>query len=160
MESLLKNFDLVPFDVAMIMVSAVLFVVLWKTLGQFLFAPYLELVEAREAATVGAEDTAKADRERAQVITEQYEEQLMATRVAAMEKKLAALTKAKAEAAGIVEKSEDASQELLRSVRWEMAKKLDELRGQAFGDIDKLADMIVERVKNPAAGISDPSRRS
>ena len=160
MESLLKNFDLVPFDVVMIVVSAVLFVVLWKTLGQVLFAPYLQLVEAREAATVGAEDTAKANHERAEALTAQYEEQLMAARVAAMEKKLSALAKAKAEAAAVVEKSEGAGQELLRSVRWEMAKKLDELRGQAFGETDKLADMIVERVKNPVAKISDSSRRS
>ncbi|MBN8548543.1 MAG: hypothetical protein J0M12_04430 [Deltaproteobacteria bacterium] len=160
MESILKNFDLVPFDVVMIVVSAVLFVILWKTLGQALFAPYMSLLEAREAATVGAEDTAKSDLERAEALTAQYEEQLMAARVAAMEKKLAAINKAKAEASGIVEKSEGAAQELLRSVRWEMAKKLDELRGQAFGDTDKLADMIVERVKNPAARISDSSKRS
>lgn len=144
----------------MIAVSAVLFVVLWKTLGKVLFAPYLELVEAREAATVGAEDAAKSDHQRALDVTAQYEEQLMAARVAAMEKKLAALTIARSEASAIVEKAEGDSQELLRSVRWEMAKKLDELRSKAFGDIDALADMIVQRVKNPSAKISESSKRS
>jgi F0F1-type ATP synthase membrane subunit b/b' len=150
MESFLKNFDLVPFDVVMIAVCAILFVVLWKTLGKVLFAPYLELVEAREAATVGAEDGAKSDQARAQAITEEYEGKLMAARVAAMEKKLAAITKAKSEADSLVGKAEDGAQEMMRTIRWEMAKKMDEMRSKAFSDIDGLADMIVERVKNPA----------
>lgn len=160
MESLLKNFDLVPMDALMIAVCAVLFVVFYKTLGKVLFAPYLELIEAREAATVGAEDAAKADQQRAVEVTAQYEEQLMAARVAAMEKKIAALTTARKEASTIVEKAEGAAQELVRSVRWEMAKKLDELRGKAISDVDALADMIVQRVKNPSAKTSDSSRHS
>ena len=150
MSEILKSFDLVPLDAIMIAVSAALFVVLWKTLGKALFEPYVALVEARESATIGANDTAYAERAKASALYEDYEQKLMSARVAAMEKKLSAISKAKEEADGLVEKAEDAAQELVRSVRWEMAKSVDELRTKAFGEVDALADMIVSRVKNPA----------
>ncbi len=155
MAEILKNFDLNLLDAQMIAVCAVLFVVLWKTLGKVLFGPYLTLVEARERATVGASDTAQAELAKAKAISEDYEQKLMTARVAAMEKKLAAVSKAKSEADSIVEKAEDNAQELVRSVRWEMAKKVDELRTKAFGEVDALSDMIVNRVKNPTTRRGD-----
>lgn len=160
MAEFLKNFDLVPFDVLMIVVCAVLFLGLWKFLDKVLFGPYLGLIEAREKLTIGAGDTATAERAKAKSLTEEYEQKLMAARVSAMEKKLGAISKAKTEADSIVEKSEHSSQELLRSVRWEMAKKIDEMRGKAFGEVDSLVDMIVNRVKSPVTRREDPGNPS
>jgi F-type H+-transporting ATPase subunit b len=159
MENLLKNFDVVPFDVVMIIASAALFVVLYRTMGKFVFGPYLDLIESRERATIGAEGAAATEREQAQTIEKEYQDRLMAARVSAMEKKIANLNSAKAEADAVVEKAEGSAQELLRSVRWEMARQIDETRNKTHADVDSLAEMIVERVKNPSPKASGSNSR-
>lgn len=151
MESFLKNFDLVPFDVVMICACALLFVVFWQVLSRVLWQPYLALVEARERATVGAQTGASDARARASELRQQFDEKIGNARIAAMEKKLSVLESAKKEAHLIVEKAEGDAQEHVRSVRWEIGSKMEDFQRRAASEVDGLAKIIVERVKSTKA---------
>ncbi|MBX7142947.1 MAG: hypothetical protein K1X79_00700 [Oligoflexia bacterium] len=154
MESLLKNFDLVPLDALMILVSAVLFVILWRTLAQVLFNPYIRLIEARERATVGATEGAQSDRQKAEAVTQQYEQQLLNARIAAMQGKLAVVDNAKAQAAQVIEKAEGQAQEDVRSVRWQIANQRESIKTKSLSQVQTLADLIIARVKNPITKVN------
>lgn len=147
MEAFLKNFDLVPLDVLMIVVCSVAFVVFWQVLSQVLWKPYLQLIDAREKATVGAQEGAHEDRARAEELKRQYEEKVGAARVAAMEKKFSLLENAKREAHTLVEKAEGEAQEHVRAVRWEIGSKMEDFQKRAAQEVEGLSRIIVERAK-------------
>ena len=147
---ILKNFDLVPFDVLMIGVGAALFVVLWRVLARVFFIPYLTLVEAREQATSGADLAAGDMRKRAEQIRRNYENRITAARVEAVKEKLDAVQAAKREAARILDKAEGQAQETLRSARWDMGRKIGELRTEILREADRIAGQIVDKLMRPA----------
>jgi F0F1-type ATP synthase membrane subunit b/b' len=152
--SILKNFDLVPFDVLMIAIWAVLFVLLWQVLGRFFFAPFLALTEAREAATTGAESGALEVRSRAEETRQEYDRKIVDARVHALKQKMELVQAAKDLAAKILDKAEAESQEILRAERWEIAQKVDSLRLEAFREADQMASLLVEKLKRPATPIT------
>lgn len=154
MESFLKNFDLVPLDLAMILVCALLFVCLWRALGAVLFNPYIRLIEARERATIGATEGANSDRQKAENLMQQYEQQLMNARIAAVQAKLAVVDNAKAQAGQIIEKAEAKAQEEVRSVRWELASQKDSIKSKSLAQVQALADVILTRVRNPVSKVN------
>ncbi len=148
-ESILNNFDLVPFDVLMIAIWALLFVSMWKILGRVFFAPYLALVEARESATTGAEDSAATVRASAEQVRQTYADRLGQARVQAVTQRLAVVSEAKLKAAKILEIAEGDAQETLRAARWETAQKIDALRTEAFRDADRMAEQITQKLLKP-----------
>jgi len=156
METILRNFDLVPFDLAMIAVGAVLFVGLWQVLKVALFQPYLSLIEAREAATVGAEARARANDEKAANLLKDYEDKLMEERVAALKVKTEALIKAKAEAVRIIKHAEGEAQLHLEKVRQEIVKELATLEQSRAVQAEALGVMMADKVKRLLAS-PDPA---
>ena len=147
MESILKNFDLVPLDALMIIVCALLFVVFWKALTVSLWQPYMNLIEARESATIGAQDGASTSRQQAVDLLNKFEENIGSARISAMEKKLSMLEKAKKEAHTIIEKAEGEAAESVRAVRWQIENSREEVQRRANQEIDGLARSIAERVR-------------
>lgn len=148
MEDILRNFDLVPFDLVMIGVGAVLFVTLWQALQAVLFKPYLSLVEAREAATSGTETRARLDEEKAASLLRDYEEKLTGERIAALRVKLDSVSKAKAEAARLVERAEGEARMRLEKTRQEISREAMELQRSSLLQVEAIADLIVQRVKD------------
>jgi F0F1-type ATP synthase membrane subunit b/b' len=151
MEAFLKNFDLVPLDVLMALVDALLFVVLWKLLQRTLFDPYLKLIEAREAATVKAEEQAASLTEKSDILSLEYERQLTEVRVAALKEKLKALDQAKAQASKVIEQAETKAQEHIRSVRLEIDKEVRDLKSSAEAEVQSIAALLAERVQKVAS---------
>ena len=143
----LKIFDLVPGDLPMIGLGALMVLVLIGLLNNSLFKPYLSLLEAREAATAGAEHAAEATLKEARAKNEEYGAKLMAARVAAMQKKLARVSDARTQAAKLVESAEADGQEIVRKVRWDLAQQVDSLRSSTFKDADAMAVSIASKLQ-------------
>ena len=64
-----------------------------------------------------------------------------------MKKKLATLASARTEASAIADKAEGSAQEEIRKVRWDLASRMDELRGGASKEVDAMVESIVKRIK-------------
>jgi F0F1-type ATP synthase membrane subunit b/b' len=150
MVEILKKFSLEPLDIPMILISALLFVALWKILDKKLFSPYLALLDARDSLTTGAADSARELLQKAETLTNEYNGRIVQTRVEAMKLKLEAVNAAKAEAQSITEQAEGEAQELIRNARWETAQKITALREEAFREADRMADAIVQKLAAPA----------
>ncbi|RIL10754.1 MAG: hypothetical protein DCC75_03695 [Proteobacteria bacterium] len=152
MEDLLKSFDLVPNDLAMIIFGAILFYALIRLLEKALFTPYVDLIEAREQATSGAEKTAKSNAQEAERTMTGYQARITDERVEAMRKKLSMLAAAKAEAAKIVEQAEAEAAEEIKKVRKDAADKLEALREASRREAENLAGAVLDRLKGAHTG--------
>lgn len=153
MEATLKLLDLVPFDVVMIVSCALLFLVFWLVMEKCFFIPYLSLLEAREKATLGAEESAESGMKKVENLKADYESKLMQVRVLAIERKIATLENAKREAAQMLEKAEGDAQEQVRTVRWDLANKMTQLRQQAQLQVASVAELICSKAKKPATAL-------
>jgi F0F1-type ATP synthase membrane subunit b/b' len=151
MEEILKKFDLVPADVTMIVVGALLFVLFWKTFGKLVIVPFAELVAARERATIGADEAAHELHEKAKTLSEQYENRLTEERVKSLRVKFDAVANAKAAAAKVVAEAEAKAQEQTKSARAEIATQLHTLRSQALRETESVAQAMADKAKSAFA---------
>lgn len=149
MEELLKTFDLVPIDLAMILTGAVLFVVLWQLLGPLVFKPFLALIEAREAATLGAGDQARRDLAESERVTNHYRAMIDDARAEATRAKLVVVDRAKTEADQIVATAEKEARERIELARAETEKHAEALSRNLDADVDTLAQDLVARLLEP-----------
>lgn len=147
MEKILKTFDLTVLDLQMIIVWALVFVVLWRSLSRFFVRPYLKLVEAREAATVAARETAAELNKAADELKEEYDRRLSAERARFQQHKQEALDRAKAEADSIVETAERESRHYRDTFRTELKSGLEELKVQSAAQIGAIAALLVEKLR-------------
>ena len=134
-------------DLVMIVVGAILFVALVIALNAVLFKPFLQLLEAREAATSGAVAGALSIVDQTKRLRAQYDEHVQQARVRAMQQKNETLLLAKAEAAKIVEKADLESQELVRNARWANAQKAEKVRAEIKTHVDTLAQTLITRIE-------------
>ena len=148
MEEILKKFDLVPADVTMILVGALLFVVFWKTFGKLVIVPFAELVAAREQATIGADETAHELHQKARSLSDQYESRLTEERIKSLKVKFDAVAAAKASAAHIIAEAEAKAQEQTKNARAEIASQLHVLRTQALRETEGVAQAMAEKAKS------------
>lgn len=146
-EQLLKTFDLTNTDALMIPFGAIFFFLLYKFLAAKLFLPFMKLVEAREGATTGAEESATQSSKKAAEILSEYELALRDSRARVMEERDRVVGIAKKEASQFLDKARDEAEEILRSARWEMASSLDALKKSALAEGDRLVEAVVEKVK-------------
>ncbi len=149
MEALLKTFDLTPVDGYMILVVAVLFVLLWRTLDRVLFTPYLNLIDAREQATVGVEAEAQKAYVKAEVGAQEYEGKIGEARRIAMEKKLVVLDSAKKEADSIVEAAENQAEKIILAAREQTKRDAEAAKKSAFVTAEALAVEMTAKLRTP-----------
>lgn len=148
MEEILKKFDLVPTDLYMIVAGALLFVVFWRTFGKLVVQPFATLIEAREQATVGADETANSKRAKAGELVASYEARITDERVKAMRIKFEAVNQAKTAAAKVVADAESVAQEKVKKARAETEKQLQTLRQQALREADGLAQIMADKARS------------
>ena len=157
MADLLKLFDLVPRDVPMILICAILFVALWKVLGRVLFDPYLNLIEAREAATQGAQGLSHDKLKQADTLLEEYNSKLSDHRQRLIQDKLSKTLAAKAEADKLIHKTEDEARAKLSATKEEIKQQEIRARQDLNQQAAALAEIIVRKLKTPT---TDIERRS
>jgi F0F1-type ATP synthase membrane subunit b/b' len=146
MEELLKNFDLVPMDVPMILLGSVLFIVLWSTLKRALFDPYLKIVELREGMTSGASTTAVEMRAAATKAEEAAAQKIMEARVQVHKERLAAITAAQKSASQVLVDAETKAQEIVRGSRWQLEQSTAAMRSEAHKEVGSLVKLVLQKI--------------
>lgn len=153
-KSICDLFTITPFDALMaFIVFPLIFVAIWKLLEKVLFGPYIELFEAREAATSGAGATSTDQIQRAEKLEKQYEEELIQIRANAMSAKFATVQEATGKAAQTIGAAEDEAHRQQQEAREASARSLEDLREQAFRGADELVEGIVSVLKQPPAAV-------
>lgn len=145
-EKILQILDLTVADVQMIALGTVIFYIFLKYLDRSLFAPYMKLVDAREASTVGASEAAGKITRDAEIATAKYEEQLAAARKAAMHNKSVKVAEARAAADQIVHSAEGEAEEFVRAAKLEGAKHIETNRAVIQAEAQNLSSLIVDRI--------------
>jgi F0F1-type ATP synthase membrane subunit b/b' len=143
-----NTFDLQMIDVFMIFASAILFIGFWQLVSNRVFNPFLRLIAAREAATVGALLAADKIEHQALELHRSTEARILEARIAAMELKLAELNRAKQAAATIIEKAEHVAQESVRQVRWDLMTNLDANRKDVMREAEILAESLIAKIEH------------
>lgn len=141
-----KLFDLVTNDIVMIGVCGVSFCVFWILMTKWFFEPYIELFEAREKATVGAEADFQAKEEEANRVMEKYEELVLQARTQAMKKKLAILADSKQKAQKIIEEAQGQAQQMLAEARKQISEEKSSLSNVAKQEAETLASAVVSKI--------------
>lgn len=145
MEEVFKKFDLVPQDLQVILIMAVVFAFYWKLLGSVVIKRYLNLFEAREKHTVGATEGAQENHAAAARLLEEYERQLVLERTAVLKSLEPQIIAAKAEAAKIIESAEAEARALLESNKNTIAEEKKILLSSLESESESLARQISEQ---------------
>lgn len=127
------------------LVSGFTFLGIWAFLGNKLFRPYLEVVEQRETATVGAEARAVELRRETQRIQAEIEEQLRQARVEGIKRRDAQVDEAKKNAAAVLERVSSQAGERLKSAHAEIAELRRAAEREVESESQKLAALVCER---------------
>lgn len=156
METILTFLNLTNLDAEMIPVGVVLFTIFVFSLGRFVVAPFVALVEAREEATEGAERSAQSNIDEAEIIERNYESQIIEERIASEKAKAQQIAKAKTEAARIIERAESQAREQARRSKEELEEYVSGLRKAAMQEAANLSRLMVEKAKSTAASSTQP----
>jgi F0F1-type ATP synthase membrane subunit b/b' len=135
----------------MILVWAIVFVGFWKLIDKYLFSPYLRLVEAREEGTSGALSKARDTEAKAEILLKEYESRIIEERIHAMKIKLSKLSDAKKKASEIVERAQNEAEEYVKNARSKVTASIASIKQESFQDVDKMSDMIVQRIREGRA---------
>jgi len=152
MDAILKNFSLLPADVPMIFIGMILFFLFCHLFGRKVVAPYIQLLEAREAASEGALYEAAADRRVADELRRAFEAKILETRTAATAEKLKILDAAKKDGARLIENAEIQARQILDSERAALSRAREEARREARNLEEGLVDLLLKKLEIRQSG--------
>ena len=147
MKEFLKTFDLTQTDAIMIVVWLFAFVVIWKLLAQYFFLPYLKLIEAREAASSGANDLAQEKNKKADQLQKDYEKRLLEEKVKVLNVRTQQLTAAKREAQTILESAEKEAQAFTAKSRDELKTRMASVTRNVPTEAEALANLLIDKIR-------------
>ncbi len=148
MDEFLKKLDLLPEDLRSILIMTVVFAVFWKVIGKSVIQKHLDLFEARERSTVGAESNAEENLVAAQRLSDECEKTLISERATILKSLDPKISAAKAEAAKLVAAAEEKAHAALQKTREELAQESSQLFSSLEARSDELAQQIAERALN------------
>jgi F0F1-type ATP synthase membrane subunit b/b' len=141
--------------------TPIFFFVFWRLMAKVVFAPFIGLAEAREAATTGAQDEADAYVREAQERANTLEEALFSARAKAVEQRSRKVSEAAQEAQGILASAENDAKELLKNARAETEQLSKRLREDLFSKSDELVEQTVKALTVvPSPASSKPTQVS
>jgi F0F1-type ATP synthase membrane subunit b/b' len=146
MEEVLKKLDLVPQDLKMILIMAVVFAVFWRVIGRGIIQKYLDLFEAREKNTTGATSNAEENLATAQKLLEECEKKLLAERAAILKSLEPKLVAARDSAAQIVAEAEAKVASALVASR----KSLEVERAELFSSLESKSEELAQHISDSA----------
>ena len=130
----------------MIVVWAVFFIALWQILSALCWRPLLALVEAREAATVGASHRVKTLNDEAEELAHAYENEILKARMEGVRAKSAVIQDAKTKAQSHVSAAEHAAMLAGKNAAQEMTKKSAEIEKQLEAQIATLSEQAMAKM--------------
>lgn len=139
---------LTPTDLIFIPVGSFLFFVFWKLMENAVFDPFLELHEAREAATEGSQEAAQQKLAEATRLENEAEDQLNLARRDAVQGKMSKVAEMKKEAAEIIADAENQAMQYSEQAIKEAADKIIKLKAELETQAGYLASDVVEKLKS------------
>ncbi|WKZ57664.1 MAG: ATP synthase F0 subunit B [Bdellovibrionota bacterium] len=146
MEGFLKIFDLTPEDGRMILVCAVLFAIFIRLLSKSLFAPFVALLDARDAASSGALSEAANAEQEAQEIDKQREHKIAVARAEFVKRKMDRIAQAKKEAEELVRQAEHQAQAFTEESRSRIQAASRDLEQQLERNRAMLVQATVQQI--------------
>jgi F-type H+-transporting ATPase subunit b len=137
--------SLTPSDVKMIPVGTALFFVYWQLADRLLFQPFLRVINEREAMTSGASSAAHDTLKEAEQLLTDYDDQILAARVDAMQKKQVALNDCASWSREELAKAANQAQAQIASSRASLAEELKKTQSTMAASISALANDIVAK---------------
>lgn len=125
-----------------IVFSAILFLVLWNLVGVRCFKPFFEMLEQREAKTVGDERRAKEIKETTVRVEHEIELELHNARVAGVKEREERLQVAKSKAQEITTEASESAQQELAAGRAE----IEQLKNKARRDLEQEASGLAKNL--------------
>lgn len=151
MEAALKIFDMTPTDLYMILVVGALFIVLWQILDKVLFGPYLNLIAAREQATIGVEEEAQRTYVKAEVGIRDYETKVAEARKVAMQKKMAVIDDTKKQVDSILNAAKEQAANITAEAKSKLWSEAESSRRSVLAQAHSLAGEMVAKLKTAPA---------
>ncbi len=148
MEAILKKFSLLPADIPMILIGMVLFYLFCRIFGRKVIAPYIQLIETREAASEGALNEAAANRRSAEELRARFEARIAEARTAATLEKLKTLDAAKKDAARLLENAEAQARHVLDGERAALARAHQDVRRDVRGMEESLVNLLLGKLES------------
>jgi len=145
MKAFLENFDLVPLDVPMILLGAVLFFFFCKLFGKYVVSPYVRLVEIREAASEGAIEEASADLRAAAELQRDFDLKISQARAQAKVEKASILDAAKRDGAKLVDTADFQARQLLESERAALKQMVKDAQMALHGNEETLVSLVLKK---------------
>ena len=148
-----SGLDLVLPDFAELLWGAVGFLLLMAILYKFVFPSMTKMLDERGAKIQGQMEEAESERQKAEQLRRQYEEQLAATRAEGNTIVEEARQQAERVRADVLAKAEEEAQAIRERARTDVAAErgriVQDLRGQVATLSVELAGKIVQRELNP-----------
>ncbi len=142
-----KTFDLTISDVRMILLFTLVFPVILKSLQNSIFKPFLRLIEAREAATLGAAQMIQDLRQQHDDLRQQLESKLAATRLTALQKKGERLKEVRQQASQKVLAAENSAKATVSAEREKIKLEFQTLQEGLVAQNSSLAEALVEKIR-------------
>jgi F0F1-type ATP synthase membrane subunit b/b' len=146
MAELLKTFDLTTQDATMILVWAGFFLVFWQILSTLCWTPLLKLVEAREAATVGASQRVEHLVREREELERTFDNEILKARIEGAKVKSAIVSGAKAEAQLAISRAEQAASLAKRNAAEEMASESRKVEQELEREISALSQNALAKM--------------
>ncbi len=131
--------------IAMVTISAAVFILLWQIVGSVFFKPYLAMLIERRERTVGDEGAADAALRQTEETEKAIDEALTNARNKALIRREAQLADAKSQASKIVSKAQELADKELANARLEIEKLVEDSRREMGPEIEVLSQQLIKK---------------
>lgn len=121
------------------------FVILFAILYFLLYKPVRNFMDKRKAAYQEMDDQANQNKQEAEELKAQYEQQLASADAEIAEKKQAAITAAEARAKGIEQKAQEEAADIISKAKCQAESERDRIVGEAGDTITEMAKEAAEK---------------
>lgn len=121
------------------------FVILFAILYFLLYKPVRNFMDKRKAAYQEMDDQANQNKQEAEELKAQYEQQLAKADAEIAEKKQAAITAAEARAKGIEQKAQEEAADIISKAKRQAESERDRIVGEAGDTITEMAKEAAEK---------------
>ena len=129
-----------------LLLSAGIFVLLWKVVGEGLMKPFFDMLAEREQKTVGDEKKAQKTLELSAQVASDIDSELLEARVEGVKLREEQLAAARGEVTKVTDKASKEAEATLTAGREEINIVASKARSDLEKEIDGLAEVLVSRV--------------
>lgn len=137
-----------------IALSSALFIFLWIVFGKGMIAPFVALLDEREARTAGAEDAGHRKREEAAQVVVRVETALREARSRGILRRDDLVNASKGEAQRMLDAALERAQGELESARGQIREEKARAKAELAKEAAELSQLVVQRVMRSGDGMT------